>query len=44
MVQSFNPLHQECATLSLLIGCPAQFISNPNQTHLPLIFKWSWRP
>jgi len=27
-------LKQGCPTLLLPIDCPAQFISNPNQTHL----------
>jgi len=31
-------LHQGCPTLLLPIDCPTQFIYNPNQTHLPLIF------
>jgi len=32
---SWVGLGQGCPTLFMLIDCPAQFISNPNQTHLP---------
>jgi len=38
-------LNQGCPTLLLLIDCPAQFISNPNETHLkqPIkVFRITW--
>jgi len=35
------PVKQVCPTLLLPIDCPAQFISNPNQTHLKQQIKVS---
>ncbi len=40
---SSDPIHQWFSNLAREIHFPAEFSSNPDQTHLPGFFQWSWR-